>query len=491
LRFYALGQIPRVINGDEGLIGQAALLAQQPPLANPFALFENLGGLFLQTIGLAIYIFGQTPFALRLVPAVGGTLAILAVYLLGRRLFGVRIALIAAALLAISHAHIHFSRTVAVSYTQGTWLIPLELYFFVSGLEERSALRLAIGGMILGLHFSVYLGAQIIAGYLLVYLVVAIWLCRPLIQTAGRSVFAFLTGVVVVVLPEAVFALRHQNEFLSRLNSGGTFQTGWLQATMAQSGQGAIPILADRVAHAFLSFNYYPAQDFYGATIPLLDAITGVLFLLGLGYGLWRTRDHRYLLLNGYFWSATVAVGVFAIPPSADSYRMLVALPAAVLFAAIGLEQVLRLFTLTDAGHAAVRRLSTALLLAVILLFNARAYFVDFAAQCRYGGDPQTRFASYLGNFLRTLDRDMAVYLLSDDIFLYGTHSSVGFLSRDLPVTNWTASVNDLKQKASTVIIAPPSRIGELRDWAGDHPGGKLHEEYDCEKLMLLAYTFP
>jgi len=30
----------------------------------------------------------------------------------------------------------------------------------------------------------------------------------------------------------------------------------------------------------------------------------------------------------------------------------------------------------------------------------------------------------------------------------------------------------------------------KLRDWADDHPGGKLRCEYDCDKLVLLTYFF-
>jgi 4-amino-4-deoxy-L-arabinose transferase-like glycosyltransferase len=491
LRFYQLGAIPRVINGDEGLVGQAALLARQHPLVNPFTLFENLGGLYLQAINLALSAFGQTPFGLRFVPALGGTLAIPALYLLGRYLFGRRVAFWSACLLAVSHAQIHFSRTVAVAYLQGTWLIPLELYYFASGMEERDKRRLAIGGMILGVHFSVYLGAQVIAGLLLLYLLVAIWLCRPLVRQAGRAMLTFWFGAALIALPQFVYAWRHQGEFLARLNANGTFQSGWLAQKMAETGQNALQILAGRVAHAFLSLNYYPALDFYGTTIPILGPITGALFLLGVGYSLWRMRDRWFLLMNVYLWGGTLAVGVFAIPPSADSYRMLIVLPAAVVLAAVALEELLALLSLHEPGRRAARQVLLSLLILAVLTLNLRAYFIDFAGQCQYGGDPQTRFASYLGNYLRTLDRGAKVYLLSDDVFLYGTHSSVDFLSRGLPVTNWTASVNELKQGTSMAIVAPPSRVDELLDWADNHPGGKLHREYDCDKLMLLAYFFP
>jgi 4-amino-4-deoxy-L-arabinose transferase-like glycosyltransferase len=491
LRFYLLGSLPRVINGDEGLLGQAALNTRQAVLANPFVLVGNFGGFYLQGMNLAMDFLGQTPFALRLLPAVGGTLAIVSVYLLARWLFGARVALTAALLLALSHAHIHFSRTVAVGYIQGTLLIPLELYLFQSGLEKRSALRMALGGLVLGVHFGIYLSAQIIVAFLIVYLLVAAAVCRPLIQRAARLVPVFWGGVLVAALPEAVHAWLHPEQFLERLNADGTFQSGWLASEMAESGRSVAVVLVDRISHAFLSLNYYPAIDFYGARTPLLDVITGVLFLAGLVIALWRTRDAHYLLLNGFFWSATVAVGIFAIPPSADSYRMLIALPAALTLAGVGYEQLLGAFGLAGSGRSPARVGLSLALVAAVALLNLRAYFVDFVLQCQYGGDPQTRFASYLGNFLRQVDREAEVYLLSDDVVQYGTHPSVDFLSRKLPVTNVPESVNTLRPEPNSVIIATAARADELRAWARANPGGQLERQYDCEQLMLVAYVLP
>jgi hypothetical protein len=81
--FYKLGVIPRILNGDEGWLGVNA-------------------------------------YSLRLLPAIGGTLAIPAIYLLGRQISNHRIGLIAAILLAFSQTHIHFSRTAAVAYIHST-----------------------------------------------------------------------------------------------------------------------------------------------------------------------------------------------------------------------------------------------------------------------------------------------------------------------------------------------------------------------------------
>lgn len=490
IRFYQLGQIPRVINGDEGLIGLFALTTDDKnPLANPFALFENFGGLYMQAIGLSLQLFGHTPFALRLMPAIGGTLAIPAVYLLGRQIGGRRVALFSAILLAVAHGHIHFSRTVAVAYIQETLLISLALYFFLSGLERRSALRMALAGAVLSLSFSVYVSAQIIAVMLVIYIVVAALIARPAIRGAWRCLAVFWFSALLIALPQIAFNLRHLDEFLVRLNSDGTFQSGWLANEVVVTGRSAAQILFERVAHAFLSLNHYPAFDFYGARIPMLDVLTGILFFLGLGYSLWRTRDHRSLLLNGYFWSLTVAIGVFAVPPSADSYRMLATLPAAIIMAAIGLDWLLTVFAL-EADRPAFASVATFVLIAIGLL-NIRAYYFDFALHCRYGEGLGTRFASYLGNYLRSVDRESTVYLLSNDELYYGTHLSVDFLSNNLPVTNVPGPVAEIQPAAGTTVIAIGARADELRDWTRDHPGGRLHQEYDCENLMLLAYQLP
>ena len=127
-------------------------------------------------------------------------------------------------------------------------------------------------------------------------------------------------------------------------------------------------------------------------------------------------------------------------------------------------------------------------LVTAALALNVRAYFVDFSGKCQYGGDRPTRFASYLGSYLSTLDPETPVYLLSDDELRYGTHGSVDFLSGNHPVTNWTAPVDELPLLVNTVVLAGPTRIDELRDWANVQTSGHLVQQSDCTQPMLLAY---
>lgn len=492
LRFYKLGEIPKVVNGDEGRVAIAALSTNIYPYVNPFALWENFGALYLQAINLLLSIFGSSSFSLRLIAAIGGTIAIPSVYLLARQISGPRVGMMAAALIAMAHTQIHFSRTIAVAYIQGTWLIPLELYFLLSGLTKRSSWRAALAGLLLAIHFEVYLDSQIIAAMILIYMVLSMIFLRSWLKPALRQVAIFWGGFVLMLLPELVFIWQHPNEFFQRINKDGIIQSGWLARTMQETGSNALQIFGQRIAHTFLSLIYYPAFDFYGSPAPALSLITALFFLVGLGLLLWKTERPEYLLLNGYFWGGTFAVALFSIPPSADTYRMLIVLPAALIMAAVGLDYMLEIMG-AGWGTARVRYIGlSTILLVSILAYNAWTYYGDFAGRCLYGTDDgPTRFASFLGNYAEKIDGDSEIFLLSDKIYYYGSHQSVDFLSHRRIITNVAEPADSLPIKPGMTVIANPNRVQELRDWANLHLGGKLHSEYDCQNLILFAYQLP
>lgn len=491
IRFQLLGSIPRVMDGDEGRMGIAAQITNSGYASNPFGRWENFGVFYLQIINVIIRIAGPTALAIRLLPAMSGTLAIPALYLLGRQIVGHRIALIAALLLAFSHTHINFSRIGSVAYIHDTTLIPLELYFLFSGLQKRSSWRTALAGIILAVHFSLYLAAQIMLALILVYMLVAFFLLRSWFRPAMRQAAVFWGGFFIAVLPQAFFDWGHPDQFFARLSQDGTFQSGWLAQTMVNTGQSAFQVLGGRVIHAFLSLIYYPTIDFYGSPVPMLTLISAAMFLLGLGISLRRTRARGYLLLNGYFWSLTLAVGIFAIPPSADSYRMLMVLPAALLMAAIGLDQVLELFGIGWDRFRTAYGLTTASVLLTIFAFNMWTYWGDFAGQCRYGVDQVGRFASFLGSYVNTLPADSTVYLLSNEYYFHGSHASVDYLDQNRPIINFPDPVDELDLSSGASLIAPPSRIPELESWIKLHPGGETFYQDDCRSKILLSYRAP
>ena len=436
-------------------------------------------------------IFGVNAFALRLLPAIGGTLAIPSLYLFARWIGGQRIALITIIILAFSHSHIHFSRIVSVAYIHGTWLAPLELYLLISGLEKRESWRTALSGILVAIDFSVYLTSQVIVALVLIYMLIAFLFYRPWFKPRFSQAMVFWGGFLIMIMPSAFYFIGNPNEFFNRMGQNGTFQTGWLGLTMQLTGQSAIEILFGRFLHAFFSLIYYPAIDFYGSSSPIMSMITSTLFLVGLAVALWRIRNPAYLLLNGYFWGATFSVGIFAIPPSADSYRMLMALPAAVMMATLGLDQILELLGLGSENARNAYVFSVSAILASLIVFNLWTYYGDFAGRCRFGGNLVGRFASYLGGYVKTIDNELPVYLLSNEEYFYGSHGSTDYLSERKKITNVPDPIDTLTPVSGETIIASPNRIPELEAWVHAHPGGQLHYQYDCDNTILLAYQVP
>jgi hypothetical protein len=237
-----------------------------------------------------------------------------------------------------------------------------------------------------------------------------------------------------------------------------------------------------------MSLIYYPSFDFYGSRIPMLSLVSATLFLFGLAFAFLNTRKPGILLLNGYLWAGILSVGLFATPPSADTYRMLIVLPAAFIMAALGLDFALNSFGLRRVAYTIV----LVLLISSLAIFNLWAYFFNFAGQCLYALDSgSARFASYLGNYARAVDREDEIVLLSDGTYFYGSHDSTRFLSLNHPITNFPESIDQLEIKPNQTVVASPNRIEELRTWADEHTGGELHYEYDCTQTILFAYEIP
>jgi len=493
LRFYQLGQIPKTIEGDEAWTGLAALklLPVAPALYDhPFSFFEGFGRIHLRLFRLALYVFGQNTFGLRLIPAIGGTVAIPATYLFARRLMGTRGAFVAASLLAVSHAHMHFSRTSAVGYIQSTWFSPLELYFFLSGLEQRSRARMVVGGLLLGLHFNFYYSAQMIAGFLIVYLLVAAIFARSFLRGNWANIAYFFGVALLIALPSIVWSFQHPDLFSARWIKEGTFQSGWLAREVANTGRPVALILWGRFQHAFLTIFALPFEDFYWALSPILDFITATLFLIGLLWALSNTRQPRVLLLNGWFWSGLMAVSLFAIPPSADSYRLLVVLPAMCVLAALGWEYLAGLAgNLPSAENSAFPRWTFAVML-VIASLNVKTYYLDFSGKCRYMvGNSVGRAWSLIGDYLReqhhSVDR---AYLLGNEYYFYGTHPSVDFLSGGIPMTNIQEPFTGVDARGALLFVVIPDRQHELAALQAFAPGGEITRVADCNDLRFIGY---
>jgi len=490
LRFYKLGSIPRVINGDEGWVGLMAQATGHAPLSNPFAIWNNISALYLQSVNLVFLFFGTTAFSLRFLTAIGGILSIPVTYVFAKQVAGKRVALIAAALLAFSHFHINFSRTSGSDYIFTTLFIPLILYLLLNAFDKQSLSKAALAGVLLAIFFCTNLMAQVFIGLLLVTSLATI-LFRSWREPARRALPAFWGGFLILIIPEVLYILQHPDDFTSRISASSTFQTGWITQAVASTNQAPVIIIVQRVVHAFLSLIYYPSFDYYGSPVPPLTLISATLFLIGLGVCLFHLRKLNYLVLNIFFWGFTFALGLFGIPPSADTYRMLTIFSIVMLMAAIGLDAIVNVIGFTWENNRSAYVSVTLLVLLSLMATNLWTYFGEFAGRCLYADNTAGRFASYMGSYAATVRPEDSIFLLSNDIYRYGTHPSTDFLSGKRPITNVPGPADTLTLKSGESIIASPDRIEELETWATAHPGGKLQYTYDCSKVILVSYQIP
>lgn len=490
VRFYRLEDIPRVINGDEGSFGLLAQMTTHGKLANPFAFISNMGALYLQVLNLSIQAFGTGAYAIRFPSAVAGVFAIAATYLFTRLVSGRRIAFLTAGLIAMSHTHINFSRT-GTGYIQDTWLIPLEMVLLINGLEKRRSWQTALSGMLLALHFIYYLTAIAVLGIVFAFLVLCWIFHKKWFKTTLGQIAAFWGGTFIMALPALYYFVNSPRELMERISMDGSFQSGWFQMQIANTGQNIFQVLAGRIVHAFLALIYHPALDFYGSPTPMLSMLTSTFFLIGIGVGFLQIRKRSILLLNSLLWGGTLLIGLFTIPPSADSYRMVIVLPFAMALAALGFDRTLSL--VGQGWESSKKRYIILSLIMLFLLFatNMGTYFGEFAGRCQYGGNIESRFASYLGTYVAGVQKEAKVYLLADDIYFYGSHPSVDFLSRSHPITNVIDPLETHTYSSGDILVASPNRIGELEDWIRAHPGGQIEYKYDCELKILLGYELP
>lgn len=492
LRFVALGQIPNILSGDEGVIGNLALSAARGDLNDMFASVFGHSTLYVMLMGASVDLFGNTAFGLRLPNAIAGTVTIPALYVLARRMFDRRVAILAATLLVFSHIHVHFSRIIVAGSVMDALFAVLVFWLLYEGLVRKSAFFFALSGLAVGLHLYVYMGGRLLVLLLPVYFVALILLQWPKANEHLPRMAALAGAIVVSGLPMARWALEHPEEFGARANQVGVIQSGWLANEAAATGVPAWQILGRLLLDAFLTVSHYPAEAFYRSSYPMLDFAAGAFFFLGLGYSLLRIRDARFLMLNGWFWSGIVVGGALVVLPSLAAYRVLIVLPAAILFASVGVNKTIemaeRVLALTPRWPA----VAMVCFLLVSAAINVKAYWVDWAPKCAYE-DPATRFASQMGSYLATQPSKSQVFLMGEPFIHYGIHQSIDFLDGKMPVQDILEPLVappalSVDPGRPIIFVATPQREPELQFVVQAWPNGTRLLIRDCDHVSMIIY---
>jgi 4-amino-4-deoxy-L-arabinose transferase-like glycosyltransferase len=513
VRFWNLGGLPNIMENDEAEIGTQVNAILSGTTTNMFSTFKSLGTMHLFMMAVPVDLFGQTRFAMRLPTVFAGVLAIPILAMLARRLFGRRVALVAAALLTVSHFDVHFSHISATTGAFDVLFIVLALWLVCRALQTRHLATWVAAGLVMGLTMYFYVGARIITIIVVAYLAGVFIFRRRVIMQNWAGLMALAGVLAVAVVPEAVMAVRDPTSFFMRVNQVGVVQSGWLASEMQHRGVSAAALMLEQLRNALLIFNYYDAAWFYNATVPMLGLLTGGLFFMGLGLAAVRLRDERFWLLNVWFWLTLITGQVLMVDPPANAYRTITVLPAACLLAAVALSRLVDAVTAGVAWLASRRQPTWApqrqaqwrSLLAVLLLagalgyeayWNFKAYFVDWLPANRYT-DAQTQLASLLGDYLAAQPPGTRASLFSEENFQSAGWSAIQFLGvgRELvdvkgpasDVMSSTLAAPDRPPEQAFVVL--PDRVNELRAAAQRFPGGVWYEQRLGSHLYFAAYA--
>ncbi len=490
LRLPKVGTIPFVISGDEASMGIEALHVLEGSLRNPFATgWLSHPTLYFFLLAWPVAWLGRNAWGLRLFSPLVGAATLPILYLLARRLFDRRVALVATGLLTVAHLHIHFSR-LAINNIYDPLFGLLAAFFLVRGLQEGRTLDFALGGLSLGLGQYFYMGGRLFPIMVAVYALVWILLHRP----AGRRLWLPTTALGSAFLltagPLLDFFRRHPDDFLARLRMVGILQSGWLTTEQEVTGKSALELLWLQLRKSFFAFTYmHDPTSWYGAKLPYLDALSAVLFMLGLVLLVRHWRRCGYLLVNVWFWLALILGGMLIEnPPS--SARFVLFMPAVCLTAALGLVQVLDLLPFSRAW--AWRVLAAVLLVAAGL--NVGHYFFRYTPAGIFGG-LNTEVGTRLGEYLSEQEAGAVVYFFGPPRMWIG-YATIPFLAPNVegvdveePLAG-PPSPDMVDRSRPALFVFLPERAGELAWVQQAFPNGRQEEVSGTisGELLFIVY---
>ncbi|MEO8605632.1 MAG: glycosyltransferase, partial [bacterium] len=336
VRLLWLGQLPPMVHIDTAECGLRGLALLHGTVADPFDFSPWYSTPYLAFVPYAASFAacGVSLFGLRLPSAVFGTLSLVPLYFLVRTWFGARAALFSTALLAVSHAAIHFSR-IGLWNIQTLFCTLTAFALLAVGLRRNRALSVYSAGVVSGLALYSYTAGRLISIVALTFLASQL-LGRRRWRTLRLAAFYGL-GVAIAATPlllnyvkdpgaltfdrtASVWVLADDNRAHVEGTTGATTAAG---------------ILATQLTRSFAGFaTRGDTSSQYGTEQPLLSPIVALLSVAGLALTLRRLAVPRYRFLALWLGLGLLLGSVLVL--DAPSYtRLVVVFPVPYILAAI------------------------------------------------------------------------------------------------------------------------------------------------------------
>jgi len=297
-RFYDLQMFPGGLFPDEAANGEDALLILDGDMRPFYPRGNGREGLYFFLQALSIKFFGIGYWQLKAVSAAIGAATVLAMYFATRPWFGRLAGLMAALLLATSHWHVTMSRTGFRAI-----LIPLFVALFTAWVgytlhkvKDKKLLAsygyAALAGAALAGGFYTYIAYRVMIGVvlgILFFLFLAALHPRIGFPHAKRYwkhiVIACVAGLVVLA-PLLLFFVQEPAAFVGRAGQVSIFNEELQQKYGGGTLVGTLLYSLRETLYSFFAGEGDLNWRHNVAGFPLLNPLTGLLFLLGLSWAI-------------------------------------------------------------------------------------------------------------------------------------------------------------------------------------------------------------
>lgn len=337
-------------DGVERPFSQAGVYGKHPVLGSAYQ-------------ALVMAVLGGDNAAWRMASVLSVALAVPAVYIVGLSLHGRGVALVAAVLLVASHyllAYAHTGYNNVHALAPAAWAVAL----FVLGARRGDPLLLYAAGVVAGLGFYTYFSARAALPIIVLFALTM----RPW----PRGILGLWPAALGSVLAVGPMLVVSRWDVVSRMLAEAP--GGYSSAVSGPAGERIVANLSKNLA----AFNHNP-DIFHYVSGPLLDPVTAVLAVLGVGLAASRLSDPRYRLPLVWLAVAMVASGVLSPYPGVAISRLSFALPPMALLAGLAASRLWASVPVPR-GPTARRWAGAGLVAAlavVVLVLNARQFWVE------------------------------------------------------------------------------------------------------------------
>lgn len=489
VRLVLLMQHPYPWSGDESSIGMEARRLLSGNNTNWFSTgWSGQPNVSFLPTAISMLIFGQTVFAIKLTSAITGTLAILAIYLLGREWFGKEVGLIASGFLVAYPFHLQFSR-IGVNNVFDSLMAPLVVWLIFRAVRTRRLSSYLLAGVATGLTFYTYVGTRLVLAFAIGTFIYIIIRQKGYWKENRLQLSVYLAALLVTLTPMATFFIKYPGLFMTRISQEGIFLNGWLPRQVQITGQSVGQILLAQVKDTVLVFFSQNATYFLNFDRPYLTILGAIFFVIGLAIAFAHLLEPRYFILQAWFWSVLILGGFLTVNPPANT-RLVLTIPATVLFIALGAWQVSRVLLHLKFKPSWIFSLN--IILVLILGFQNLSFYFGMYRTGHFSQDANSALAMEAGLELQRLGDKY-------DYYLFGLPR----VFADFPTTAFLApgvSRRDLKEESipglsinpgrGAFIVAIPQNKELLQQVMALHPGGEWEvvPRKDQDEVLYYAY---